>query len=110
MSKKWQMVLLIFAVILIALIADFYSRCHGKPLSREEAVERADTQLKYLARDFVLGEPLPVLTSEQYDSTSRTWTLDFRNSTCEVSIIADRCHGTDVGGLSAGCTKRTNSR
>lgn len=94
--------------VLVALIlfGNYFARCHGKPLSRAEALERATKQLQYLSRDFALGNPAPALVDEQYDASQKTWNFTFRNSTCEVSVIADRCKGTDIGGMSAGCTKR----
>lgn len=93
------------AVALI-LFGDHYARCHGKPLSRIEALERATKQLQYLSRDFALGNPAPALVDEQYDASDKTWNFTFRNGTCEISVIADRCKGTDVGGISAGCKER----
>ncbi len=103
MNKKGAVALLIIVLIVVVVLSDYMFRCRSKPLSRDEAFLRANKQLEYLSHDFVLGDPLPVLMQEQYDSTSRTWMFTFRNSTCEVSIIADRCHGTDVGGVSEGC-------
>ena len=106
MSKKLKITLIVVALALAVLSADHYSRCHGKTLSREEALHRAQSQLQLLARDFFLGDSLPTLKDEQYDPSSKSWTITFRNSTCEVSIITDRCHGTDVGGVSEGCKER----
>jgi hypothetical protein len=105
-TKKWGITLIVVALAALALFGEHYSRCNGKPLSREEALQRANAQLQLLARDFELGDSLPVLTEEQYDTTHKSWILTFRNPTCEVSIIADRCHGTDIGGVSAGCKER----
>ncbi len=86
------------------LFADYWSRCHGQPLSREEALRRANTSMQYLSKDWVLGSPLPGLAAEEYDPKDGSWMFTFRNDTCEVDIITDRCNGTDVGGMSKGCT------
>ena len=98
--------LIVVAAVTAILFADHYSRCYGKPLSREEALQRASVQLQYLSRDFDLGDTLPVLTAGEYDPAKKTWILTFRNSTCEVSIIADRCEGTSIGGVTEGCKER----
>jgi hypothetical protein len=102
----WRTAAILAALIAIILFGDYYLRCHGKPLSREEALQRASAQLKYLSRNVDLGNPSPALVEEQYDAPSKTWSLTFRNSSCEVSVIADRCHGTDIGGISEGCKQR----
>jgi hypothetical protein len=108
-TKKLGITVIVVALAALALFGEHYSRCHGKPLSRDEALQRANAQLQLLARDFVLGDPLPALSKEQYDPIDKLWILTFHNSTCEVSIIADRCHGTDIGGVTAGCKERRGS-
>jgi hypothetical protein len=94
------------ALFALILFGDYYARCHSKPLSHAEALERAKTQLQYLSRDFVIGNSDPSLVDEQYDASERTWTFTFRNGACEVTVITDRCKGTDIGGISAGCKQR----
>jgi hypothetical protein len=96
--------------IAIALLAgslyyDHRSRCNGKQYERAEALLDATSFLQSLSHDFLLGDPLPSLKEEQYDSPHETWTFTFRNATCTVDIITDRCQGTEVGGMSEGCTK-----
>src|ERR1700687_4774400 len=95
----------VIAVLVVAILfGDYWSRCHGKPLNREEALQRAKVRLQSLSQSWVLGSPLPGLVQEQYEPLDKTWSFTFRNDVCEVDIIADRCHGTDVGGMSKGCT------
>jgi len=94
------------ALVAVALYGEYYFRCHGKPLSREEAFQRATDYLQQLSQDFVFGDPPPALVEEQYDAQTRGWTFKFVNSTCTIYIIADRCQGTEVGGLSEGCRVR----
>jgi hypothetical protein len=106
LRKTGGIVLIVAALAAVVLSADYYSRCYGKPFSRDEAMRRANAQLQYLAKYFVLGDTPPVLVDEQYDSYAKTWMLTFRSPTCEVIVIADRCHGTDIGGLSEGCKER----
>jgi len=110
MNRLWMIALIVVTLVVAALFANHYLRCHGKPLTREEALRRANAQLQYLAKDFNLGETVPVLADEEYDPDKKTWILTFRSPTCEVSIITDRCHGTDIGGMSEGCKVRRGSR
>jgi hypothetical protein len=105
-KKLWGAAALGIVLFALILFGDYYARCHSKPLSRAEALERADKQLQYLSRDFVLGNSDSSLVDEQYDASERTWTFTFRNGACEVTVITDRCKGTDIGGISAGCKQR----
>jgi hypothetical protein len=104
-KRVWQVGLISVALIAAALFADYWFRCHGAPLRRAEALQRANTHLQYLSGDWDLGTPLPSLAEEQYDGKDGTWMFTFSNSVCTVDIITDRCHGTDVGGMSKGCTQ-----
>ena len=97
---------MVIALALAVFVADDLFRCHGKPLSREEALERANAKLQRFSKKFVTGDTLPALVEEQYDPQRKEWTFTFTNTTCSVAIIADRCHGTDIGGISKGCTVR----
>jgi len=97
---------MVIALVFAVFVADHLFRCHGKPLSREEALERANAKLQRFARKFVVGDTLPKLVEEQYDPQKEEWIFSFDNSTCSIIIIADRCHGTDIGGASKGCTVR----
>jgi len=100
MKKNRLLLIFIFLglSVLVVLIGDYLFRCYGKPLSREEALQRASTQLQYLSRDINFGESLPPLVKERYDPKRKTWWFTFRNEVCEIDIITDRCEGTDVGG------------
>lgn len=105
-KRVWRILAVVITLIVVVLFVDYYSRCHGKPLSREEALQRATAQLQHLSKNFVIGDPLPALVEEEYDATARTWILTYRGGACEVFIIADRCNGTDIGGISGGCKQR----
>jgi hypothetical protein len=98
--------LIVVASVAVVLFADHYSRCYGKPLSREEALRRASAQLQYFSQQRMTGGTVPALAEEQYDPTDKTWVFTFRNANCEVAIIADRCQGTEVGGMTKGCDVR----
>src|SRR5258708_98378 len=100
----WRLAAIAVLVLGALLFVDYWSRCHGKPLSREESLQRANVTLQHLSKDWVLGDPLPSLVEEQFEPKDGSWLFTFRNNTCEVSIITDRCNGTDVGGMSKGCT------
>lgn len=97
---------MVIALVFVIFGADYLFRCHGQPLSREEALERANAKLQRFSKKFVTGNTLPTLIGDQYDPQRKEWTFTFKNPTCTVGIIADRCHGTDIGGLSEGCTVR----
>jgi hypothetical protein len=105
-SNKIRIPLVVIALVSAVFIADYLFRCHGKPLSREQALERANAKLQRFSKKFVTGDTLPTLVGEQYDPQRKEWTFTFKNPTCTVGIIADRCHGTDIAGLSEGCTVR----
>jgi hypothetical protein len=102
-SLRWRITLTIIGLGVAGLFIDHFWRCSGIPLTREEALRRATTQLKYLNRKNTLGDKLPALIEERYDSTQQTWIFTFRHGDCTVDIVTDRCHGTDVGGVSQGC-------
>jgi hypothetical protein len=101
-----RMVLVLIALLAAVLLGDHLIRCYGKPLGREEALRRANAQLQFYHRTHELGDTLPALVEERYDREEKEWTFRFRSSTCTVDIIADRCHGTEIGGLSEGCRPR----
>jgi hypothetical protein len=103
LTLTWRIALAIVGLVVVALCADYFWRCSGIPLSRKEALRRATTQLEHLNRNHAFGDSLPALVDEQYDSNQQTWMFTFRNGACTVEILADRCHGTDVGGVSQGC-------
>src|SRR5438445_3822774 len=104
LKRKWVIAFAVVGLIIaVILLSDHLYRRYGPALSREEALERANAQLQYLFRDHLTGGTMPVLAEEQYDPATKTWILTFRNSNCEVSIIADRYEGTDIGGVSKGC-------
>jgi len=103
LSLKWTIALIVIGLCAVGLLGDHFWRCRGVPLSREEALRRATAQLKYINRKDTLGPTLPTLAGEQYDPKQQTWIFTFRSGTCTVDIVADRCRGTDVGGLSEGC-------
>jgi hypothetical protein len=100
---KWLIALIVIGLAVLGLVANHFWRCGGIALSREEALRRATAQLKYINRKNTLGTTLPKLAEEQYDPKQQTWIFTFRSNTCTVDIVVDRCHGTDVGGLSEGC-------
>ena len=100
----WRIAAITVLVLATLLVFDYWSRCHSKPLSREDALRRANVRLQHLSQEWVLGDTLPSLVEQQFEPKDGSWSFTFRNNTCEVSIITDRCNGTDVGGMSKGCT------
>jgi hypothetical protein len=105
--RPWMWVLGVVVVLLAGMLYyDHWSRCSGKPYERADALRNATSFLQSLSRDFSLGDPPPSLVEEQYDSARATWMFTFRNATCTLDIITDRCKGTEVGGMTKGCTGR----
>jgi hypothetical protein len=98
MRRSTVIVMFLVLIVTVVLIGDYLFRCYGKPLSREEALQRVTAQLKSLSHDLNFGESLPPLVKEQYDPGRKTWWFTFKNEVCEIDIITDRCEGTDVGG------------
>ena len=110
MQKSLRVSVWVAGIVVLAILAgklsyDQWARCSGKPYERAEALRDATSLLESLSKSFSLGDPLPSLKDEQYDSPRQTWMFTFRNATCTVDIISDRCKGTEVGGVSEGCTK-----
>jgi len=95
----------VLAVIGSAFAVDHFLRCNGKPLSREEALQRATDKLRRFSQKFVVGNAQPELVEEHYDATQKTWMFRFRGKACEIIILVDRCHGTDIGGTN-GCSPK----
>jgi hypothetical protein len=105
-SHKLLLLFLLLGLATAVVMTQAYYRCHGKPLSHEEAVARAEMLLQQFSKQHNVGETLPLLVEENYDEQRRSWMFRYRNSVCELVIYADRCHGTEVGGLNQGCTVR----
>jgi hypothetical protein len=102
LTLKWRIVLAIVGLAVVVLFAGYFWRCRV-PLSPQEAISRATMKLEYLNRNHAFGDSLPALVDEKYDSKQKTWMFTFRNGACTVEILVDRCHGTNVGGVSQAC-------
>jgi hypothetical protein len=77
---------------------DYWARCHGTPLSREEALRRAEARVSRYAKSFHIPGSLPPMTSMDFDASTNAWLVTFKNDTCQIIVISDRCHGDDIGG------------
>jgi hypothetical protein len=102
----FRIALSVAAVGMLTFTAEHAYRCWGEPLTREEAIKRAKTRLDVFSKRYIVGIPPPTLVAEQYETGTKTWIFTFQNSTCAIDIIADKCNGTDIGGVSAGCVPR----
>ena len=89
-----------------ALTVDYWRRCHAAPLTKEEALERAKVRLETFAKSVNVGRTLPTLVDAEFDGLTNSWIVTYRNSDCSLDVIVDRCHGDDIGGVSAGCRSR----
>jgi hypothetical protein len=98
MRTKWKILIAVVLVAVALLVADDVVRCHGKPLTRDEAFERASSRIQRFSQKFDVGNTPLQLLEESFDADQNTWTFKFRNSTCEAFVVADRCYGTDMGG------------
>jgi hypothetical protein len=97
---------LAFVVIAIAFfVRESRIRCHGQPLTREEAVERATSKIQRFSLKFDIGKTPPRLVAETYDANKKMWNFTFHTDACDVIVLADRCEGTDIGGTT-GCNPR----
>jgi hypothetical protein len=111
-SKKfWMIVGGLVMMIVITDRIERYIKCQVMPaLTREEALQRSTRYWYDLSEDFSLDAESPTLSEERYDAERREWAFTFSNTTCTVIIITDRCQGTEVGGMSEGCTVRVKNR
>ena len=111
MTKAWKIfgavAVIAVAVIAVALFAihDHEVRCHGKPLTREEAIERATYKIQRFSVKFDTGNAPPRLVEENYDAEQKTWIFKYHTDACDVYVVADRCEGTEIGG-ETGCNPR----
>ena len=108
MQKMKRIVIGLFVALAIigsVFVVDHVVRCNGKPLTRDEALQRASAKLKRFSQKFVVGDATPELVEEHYDDKQKVWMFTFRGKACEIIILADRCHGTDIGGTN-GCSPR----
>ena len=83
----WRIALVLCVLVAAVLFGDYYLRCHGKPLSREEALQRATTKLQRFSQEFEVGDPLPALAQERYDADQKLWMFTFRNTTCTYKMM-----------------------
>jgi hypothetical protein len=99
LGYRWIVLALIVGVLILAI--DYARKCHGPPLSRQEAVSRGQARLERFIKTFHVSGDLPVLLEEQYEQDSKTWLLTYGSKTCKVIVTVDRCHGDDVGSSTA---------
>ena len=98
--------LLALAVLAVAFfVREHRVRCHGQPLTREEAMERATSKIQRFSLKFDTGKTPPRLVAETYDANQKIWSFTFHTDACDVIVLADRCEGTDIGGTT-GCNPR----
>lgn len=97
----WVLIAVALAVAM-ALGADYGFRCHGSPLSRDEALARANARLEHFSKSFNVKEAM-TLSDATFEADTKGWLVTFTGPKCKVIIIVDRCHGDDVGSTN-GCS------
>jgi hypothetical protein len=90
-KTAWVIAAVAFAVMLAAA-ADYGFRCYGAPLSRDEAVVRAEDQVERFKKSFNITEAM-TLSTITFEHDSKTWLASFAGPKCKVVIVVDRCHG-----------------
>jgi hypothetical protein len=88
-------------VVGAALFVDYWAKCHGAPLSRDEALQRAKARAERFTKSH-RTHPVPEAVKMEFDRKSNVWLVTFEGTDCEIIIITDRCHGDDVGGARCG--------
>ena len=105
MQKVKTTVLALVIVVAVAgaiLAVDHFRLCNASPLSRDEALRRATEKLRSYSQKFTVDNLPTEPVEEHYDEAQKTWSFRFRGKACEIIILTDRCHGTDIGGTN-GC-------
>jgi hypothetical protein len=100
MKRKRWILALVGLIIAGALGADYGMRCWRPPLSKEEAIERANARLARYTKSFDVKETLQ-MTEATFERDTGAWLVTFVGPKCRVIIIADRCRGDDVGSTNA---------
>jgi hypothetical protein len=103
LGKATWAILIVIALVVAGVIVERSLRCHGSPLTREEALQRAAARLARYAKAFDIGDAPAVLLKEEQESGG--WIFTYRTAKCDVMVTVDRCHGDDIGG-SSGCKSR----
>jgi hypothetical protein len=106
MRTEWKVLIAIVTLVVALFVADYVVKCHGKPLTRVEAFQRASSRIQRFSLKYNIGNTPPRLAEESFDADQKTWTFTFHTDACDVFVIADRCEGTDIGGISGACNPR----
>ena len=101
LKTYYRSIALTLVVGVLALAIDYARKCHGRPLSRQEAVSRGQARLERFIKSHRVTGDLPSLAEEQYEQDAKTWLLTYVSKTCKVIVMVDRCHGDDVGSSTA---------
>lgn len=101
LARLARWLVLIVALVAIGIAVDYWRRCHGPPLLREEALQRAQLRLESFMKSFNVPGEFPRLVDETFESDTNAWLLTYENESCKVIVIVDRCHGDDIGGATA---------
>jgi hypothetical protein len=103
LSLKWgyRWIVLVLVVGALVLGIDYARKCHGAPLSKQEALQRGQARLERFIKSYHVSGDLPVLLDEQYEQDSKTWLLTYESKTCKLIVTVSRCHGDEVGSSTA---------
>jgi hypothetical protein len=96
---KWIVGVVLLGVA-VALGADYRFRCLRPPLTRDEALARANVWLERYGKTF---EPKGTMKLSEaiFEADTNVWLVTFKGPTCELILIVDRCHGDEAGSTTA---------
>lgn len=73
------------------------ARCSAAALTREEAVQRAESRIGKFSASLGFHERFSQ-PSARFDDDSKSWIVTFRSPECMVMLVVDRCKRDDLGG------------
>jgi hypothetical protein len=80
----WSAAVLLVSVLVAGI--DYWRRCHGLPLTRAEAVERAQKRMTrfFTSRGFQI--PMPELVGTQFEADTNAWLITYKSGAPATSL------------------------
>jgi hypothetical protein len=73
------------------------SSCSAAPLTRDQAIQRAQARLGKFSASLGFHERFTE-PSARFDDDSQSWIVTFRSPECMVMMVVDRCKPNELGG------------